>query len=118
MAVNDITKLSPAALNEPIQIASTGPAGTAGTLIMLVPAGKKGRLELWGWSNSSSVVKLTLQLGTTSAAKELTISIPPKGSDPKPLIQYWAYEAGAEIRGYAEVANVICVTGHFNECTP
>jgi len=117
-ASNDITKLSSSTSGEPIQVASTGPAGTAGTTIMTVPTGKKGRLELWAWNNSSSTVLLTLQLGTTSAAKELSVSIPPKGSDPKPVVFFWPYESATVISAYAAVANVICVTGPFNERTP
>ena len=115
---NEITRLSGSTLGEPVQIASTGPAGSAGTLIMTVPPGKKGRLELWAWNNSSNPVLLTLQLGTVSAAKELSAWILPKGSAPLPVVLFWPYEAGAEIRGYAGVANVICVTGPFNERTP
>jgi len=115
---NQVIKISESILGEPIQISSTGPAGTAGTLIMLVPPGKKGRLELWAWNNSSNPVLLSLQLGTVSAAKELSVWIPSKGSDPKPVVFFWPYEAGAEIRGYAGVANVICVSGPFNERTP
>lgn len=114
---NEIKILSGSTAGEPIQVVFTGPSGTAGTLVHAVPAGKTGRLELWAWSNSSSPVLLTLQLGTTSAARELSVWVPPKGSDPKPVAMFWPYAAAAEIRAYASVANVVCVSGHFNERT-
>jgi hypothetical protein len=118
MATNDIMKLTGSAQGEPVLIESTGPAGSAGTLIMQVPAGKKGRLELWAWSNSAQAVALTLQLGALSAARELTVNIPPRGSDPKPVVFFWPFEADAEVRAYASVANMACVAGHFNERDP
>jgi len=114
---HEITKLSGSASGEPIQVGSTGPAGTAGTLIHTVPAGKSGRLEAWAWNNSSNPVLLTLQLGATSAAKEMSVWILPQGSDPKPVVMFWPYESETEIRAYADVANVVCVSGHFNERT-
>lgn len=115
---NEIAILSGSTVGEPIQIASTGPTGTAGTLVHAVPAGKRGRLELWAWNNSSAPVLLTLQLGTTSAARELSVWIPPKGGDPKPVALFWPYLAGATITAFAATANVICLSGHFNERTP
>lgn len=118
MATNEITKLSPSLLGEPVQIVATNCPGVAGTLIMKVPAGKQGRLELWAWSNASTPVLLTLQLGTVSAALEMSVLVPPKGSDPKPVVFFWPYESDAEVRGYAGTANVICVSGPFNERSP
>lgn len=115
---NDIKAFDASALGEPVLVASTGPSGTAGTLIHTVPAGKTVRIELHAWNNSSSPVLLTLQLGTTLASKELSVWIPPKGSDPKPIVLFWPFKAGAEIRAFASVANMVCVTGPVNERTP
>lgn len=115
---NEIKAFDASALGEPVLVASTGPSGTAGTLIGTVPAGKTQRVELWAWNNSAAVVRLTLQLGTSLASKELSVDIPPKGSDPKPLVFFWPFKAGAEIRAFASVANMVCVIGPINERTP
>lgn len=117
-ASNEIMKLSGSTGGQPILAVSTGPSGTTGTTVHTVPAGKTDRVELWAWNNSTSTVRLTLQLGTNAASREKSIDIPPKGSPETLVLPYLQLEAGQVISAFASVANMICLSGHVNERTP
>lgn len=119
---HDITALTGSVQGKPIKVASTGPAGTAGTLLHQVPSGEKHRIELWAWSAATTVVTLTLQIGgTTAPDNELSVTIPPKGSEPTLILPYWQLDGGAAglpVYGYAGTANMILVAGHANKRVP
>ena len=115
MPTNTELTLSGSVSGKPISIAATA---SPGTLLHTATSAANTLDNLWIYvqSNHTAVASLTIQFGGITAAEQIVMGIPSKEGLVL-VIPGLPLAGGAEVRAFADVANVLSVVGLVNRRT-
>jgi hypothetical protein len=114
MATFSKLPLSASTNGQPVLVAAT--SGT-GTTIHTAVTGTSSLDEIWLYAHntSSSIVKLTLQWGgTTAPNNDIEIDIGPEGIGAVLIAPGWLLNNALLVRAFAATTNVINIIGYVN----
>jgi len=92
----------------------TGTAATGTLIHTSVASGSFDEVWIYAHSQSGSALDLTLEFGGTQPNNRIFYRVPASGSGLTCIVPGFPLTDGAEVRGYAQAANQIIITGYVN----